>query len=269
MIKTIELEIIGNQVARSQKPENYPERFFVPDNKVSWDIAWDSYNPTYFSSETLEDKSYGESEDMTQISRSKFSDKFGTVKFNTLKQPMNPVGRTGISGRGILGKWGANQAVDTVILTIHPTSGLLCFLSVLRTDNNMWAITGGMVDGGETKKDAAIREVGEEVPQYKDLPPDLFHEISIEYGDDYRNTDNSWIESTIFGVILPSKFYTEEFFGFDPKEIKAVSWLEVKPGLMLHASNADYVYKVVKRYCMGPSRPKVPKVVQQCAFLFT
>lgn len=28
---------------------------------------------------------------------------------------MNPVGRTGISGRGVLGRWGPNHAADPVV----------------------------------------------------------------------------------------------------------------------------------------------------------
>lgn len=29
--------------------------------------------------------------------------------------PMNPVGRTGIYGRGLLGRWGPNHAADPVV----------------------------------------------------------------------------------------------------------------------------------------------------------
>lgn len=29
--------------------------------------------------------------------------------------PLNPIGRTGISGRGVLGRWGPNHAADPVV----------------------------------------------------------------------------------------------------------------------------------------------------------
>lgn len=29
--------------------------------------------------------------------------------------PLNPMGRTGISGRGVLGRWGPNHAADPVV----------------------------------------------------------------------------------------------------------------------------------------------------------
>lgn len=30
-------------------------------------------------------------------------------------RPLNPIGRTGLSGRGILGKWGPNHAADPIV----------------------------------------------------------------------------------------------------------------------------------------------------------
>jgi hypothetical protein len=30
-------------------------------------------------------------------------------------RPLNPVGRTGLAGRGILGKWGPNHAADPIV----------------------------------------------------------------------------------------------------------------------------------------------------------
>lgn len=31
------------------------------------------------------------------------------------KRPLNPVGRTGLIGRGVLGKWGPNHAADPIV----------------------------------------------------------------------------------------------------------------------------------------------------------
>lgn len=46
--------------------------------------------------------------------------------------PLNPIGRTGIIGRGLLGRWGCNHAADPIVsrykihksgeIVIHPTS---------------------------------------------------------------------------------------------------------------------------------------------------
>lgn len=31
------------------------------------------------------------------------------------KRPINPIGRTGLIGRGVLGKWGPNHAADPIV----------------------------------------------------------------------------------------------------------------------------------------------------------
>lgn len=30
-------------------------------------------------------------------------------------RPLNPIGRTGLTGRGVLGKWGPNHAADPIV----------------------------------------------------------------------------------------------------------------------------------------------------------
>lgn len=89
--------------------------------------------------------------------------------------PMNPIGRTGISGRGLLGKWGPNHAADPVLTKwktdestqnkiIDSISGkpILMFVAILRKNDNEWAIPGGMVDPGETISMTLKREFTEE-----------------------------------------------------------------------------------------------------------
>ena len=39
--------------------------------------------------------------------------------------PCNRVGRTGLCGRGLLGKWGGNHAADPIVTRYHPDSGKL------------------------------------------------------------------------------------------------------------------------------------------------
>lgn len=39
-------------------------------------------------------------------------------KYNVVNgYPLNPVGRTGITGRGVLGRWGPNHAADPIVTT--------------------------------------------------------------------------------------------------------------------------------------------------------
>ena len=73
---------------------------------------------------------------------------------------MHPLGRTGVSERGLLGRYGPNHAADPVVSRFKRSGdgGIeydgegrpkVEFVLIQRTDNNMWAIPGGMVDKGE------------------------------------------------------------------------------------------------------------------------
>ena len=62
-------------------------------------------------------------------------------------RPLNPVGRTGMQGRGRLGKWGPNMAADSVVVRELPEKeaaaknrqpGSLEVLMVQRFDTKQW-----------------------------------------------------------------------------------------------------------------------------------
>ena len=64
----------------------------------------------------------------------------------------NPVGRTGMIGRGLLGRWGPNHAVDPIVSRwkrdakgskiIADGKPVLEFVAILRNDTRDWAIPG-------------------------------------------------------------------------------------------------------------------------------
>ena len=47
-------------------------------------------------------------------------------------RPLNPNGRTGIRGRGLLGRWGPNHAADPLVTRMH--NGKLEFIAIQRRD---------------------------------------------------------------------------------------------------------------------------------------
>ncbi|XP_018018206.1 ADP-ribose pyrophosphatase, mitochondrial-like [Hyalella azteca] len=135
--------------------------------------------------------------------------------------PRNPHGRTGVRGRGLLGRWGPNHAADPIVTRwkrsptgdkiMNESSGLpvLEFVCILRGDGGGWAIPGGMVDPGEVVSATLRREFLEEALNANDLSPEerqlrtqqiseLFNkgvEVFSGYVDDPRNTDNAWMET--------------------------------------------------------------------------
>ena len=65
-------------------------------------------------------------------------------------KPINPRGRTGMTGRGTLGKWGPNHAADPIVTRWNPEDDYeLQVVAIKRTDTGDWALPGGMVDDGE------------------------------------------------------------------------------------------------------------------------
>merc|ERR1719335_375105 len=123
---------------------------------------------------------------------------------------MNPVGRTGLGGRGLLGKWGANHAADPIVTRFHPETGKLQVVAIKRKDTGQWAIPGGMVDPGESVSVTVKREFTEEAGALSDPAEQadfLKHTEALfasgkqsyrGYVDDPRNTDNAWMETTAF-----------------------------------------------------------------------
>ena len=86
-------------------------------------------------------------------------------------EPLNVRGRTGLKGRGVLGKWGPNHAADPIVtrwkrdsggeVVKDPESGkpILQFVSIQRRDTKEWAIPGGMVDPGEQGRELIVLKV--------------------------------------------------------------------------------------------------------------
>ncbi len=78
----------------------------------------------------------------------------GIYSLNESGYPLNPIGRTGIQGRGSLGKWGPNHAADCIVTrwkidgnnTILKTDDnlpIVQFVAIRRQDSGDLAIPGG------------------------------------------------------------------------------------------------------------------------------
>lgn len=99
--------------------------------------------------------------------------------------------------------WGngaPNKAVDGVVTTFNPGKNLFEVLTIIRKDSGETAFPGGMVDEGETEMHARNRELKEELSiDYKDLSQSVYEKIVKRcYVDDPRNTDQAWMETTVF-----------------------------------------------------------------------
>lgn len=192
-------------------------------------------------------------------------------------RPRNPVGRTGMTGRGLLGNYGPNHAADPLltkfVYDIETKKTVLKMLVVQRSDTKQWAIPGGMVDAGEVVTEAAVRELIEEgylgdsledqkarLAKLKAIFSKAFTEHAIVvysgYVDDPRNTDHAWMETACYHLHLDDSDTFKEInvlqssAGSDAIDTK---WLEIKPGKdgsdfdNLYASHREMVLTALRK----------------------
>jgi ADP-ribose pyrophosphatase YjhB (NUDIX family) len=156
------------------------------------------------------------------------SKKHGAWEPKTL--PSTNLLRTGIAGKGQLGRWGPNFAADPVITRKQP-GGSLEIALIQRGDCGMLALPGGMLEPGDSVVKTILKEFAEEAladvdpdqcvdyytAEFQRLnsnanplqicafpllmkeciteekqPPSLYEGVV----DDPRNTDNAWMETT-------------------------------------------------------------------------
>jgi len=125
--------------ARSQKNLGYLRRADVSDDQVSWTTIVpdaDSYKPVKFDaaeeSKDIQRPSWADAMQFTSVTRPEIS-------------PQNPIGRTGISGRGLLYKWGPNHAANPIITRFHSGHLQVMLKYQIDTEPNRWELPGGII----------------------------------------------------------------------------------------------------------------------------
>ncbi|XP_028966718.1 deoxyhypusine hydroxylase [Galendromus occidentalis] len=250
----------------------------VPVEKVSWEVDFPEYQPTEYESEVLRNRPWSDPKITGVDSPMKFNEVDGEVNRKSHEGeyevvnglPRNPHGRTGIAGRGRLGRYGPNHAADPIVTrwqrdeqgkqvfdktTLMP---ILEFVAIQRKDNGEWAIPGGMVDPGETVNLTLKREFLEEAmnsdtglsENQRELVEKFFEKgetIYEGYVDDPRNTDNAWMETTAVN------YHDERGHTVGNMKLSAgsdagkVRWMPLSQELALYASHASFLEKVASK----------------------
>ncbi|KAM8962048.1 ADP-ribose pyrophosphatase, mitochondrial [Pelodytes ibericus] len=266
----------------SPYPGSQVKRWPVPPEKVSWSMAWPEYQPVEYTAPSVlaqppwADPPLGDGAFCPQynaldgkVQRESFR---GTYQVEN-QTPRNPAGRTGVIGRGLLGRWGPNHAADPIITrwkrgatgqkVTDPDSGrpVLQFIAIQRKDCGQWAIPGGMVDPGEVVTATLRREFCEEAlnslekeTEEKETSDKIHSLFSQEhllvykgYVDDPRNTDNSWMETQAVN------YHDETGDLLDLLPLQAgddagkVQWVDVSSGCSLYANHASFLKLVAEK----------------------
>jgi ADP-ribose pyrophosphatase len=271
--------------ARSRQNPLYPPRAAVPDDKVSWAAPWPSYEPHEFTDDSVLTKGVAQgwadpprAESISELLYEKRVSFEGPITFDSRCRPLNPRGRTGISGRGALGKWGPNYAADPIVTRFHPRTNQLQVVAIQRKDTGAWALPGGMVDAGEAVSLTVRREFTEEAgavtdPAEKELlesmldelfAPSNGREIYRGYVDDPRNTDNAWMETTAMHFHCPRRLASALRLEAGDDAGK-VTWLDVDPSedryKRLYANHRDWVDMIDKTMSQQQEHPQLLRLV--------
>ncbi|XP_038676461.1 ADP-ribose pyrophosphatase, mitochondrial-like isoform X2 [Scyliorhinus canicula] len=244
----------------SPYPESQVERYPVPDNYVSWSIPWAEYEPLDYTADIVragpewadpDFREEGQSEDGPRfntldgrIDRTSF---VGCYELDEDKLPRNPMGRTGITSRGLLGKWGPNHAADPIVTRWKREAG-----------------EKGMVDNGELVSATLKREFGEEAldsltasKHEKDRLRRLFQsifsnekakEVFAGYVDDPRNTDSAWVET------VATNFHDDTGDSVGQLDLQSgddaghVQWSDIDQKLQLYATHSHFLKRVTEMW---------------------
>ncbi|XP_039438483.1 ADP-ribose pyrophosphatase, mitochondrial [Culex pipiens pallens] len=247
-------------------------RYPVPDESVFWSQPYPDYQPPVYESDVLAGKDWADldvDDPNFKVRWNQLDGKVSRVSFIGEYEvrdgyPMNLFGRTGLRGRGLLGRWGPNHAADPVVTKwkrdaagepmVNETTGrrILQMCAIERHDCGEWAIPGGMVDSGETVSTTLKREFLEEAMASADgaatdQVEQFFtsgREIYKGYVDDPRNTDNAWMETVAVNFHDGDGSVVGCFDLHAGDDAAKVRWMDVDGGVKLYASHASIVRRV-------------------------
>uniref|UniRef100_A0A8D2MF67 Transient receptor potential cation channel subfamily M member 2 n=1 Tax=Zonotrichia albicollis TaxID=44394 RepID=A0A8D2MF67_ZONAL len=241
-------------------PGSHILRFPVPDEKVPWEPSslpwWHSQPsqpgclPPCSSLESLLKINYNTMDGL--IDRQSFHGLY-TVQDGL---PLNPMGRTGLRGRGRLHCFGPNHALHPVVTRWRRNldgsiirKSLKKMLEVLVAQyplSDVWALPGQHRDpqgGLPTPPQGALREVLRAL-----LRCHPHAQVHKGYLDDPRNTDNAWVETVAISVHfdtqhdLEMKRLNSFLQGCDPE--LCIRWQVLDKRIPLHANHKELLHKV-------------------------
>jgi ADP-ribose pyrophosphatase len=219
---------------RGERPESYPPRFRISIDQANWKIKAPEYQPPYYVDEIVlqndsskKKNGWADPEHDWSV-RGLFKEDKSILKDETGK-PLNPHGRTGICGRGMLGHWGPNPSVIPIVTRINTDTKNLEIL--INEFDDEYKLLESFVSLDRTFEE----ETSHLLKKYYNIDISLSESPLVYDGYlyDLRQTDNAWIytKSYMFhiqpnsGLDFPNSFdsYNIRWKIFDPELVNEFS----------------------------------------------
>jgi ADP-ribose pyrophosphatase len=239
------------EMAKVELGTNDLTRAYVPASATEWTTELPNYNPAFI------DLPRGVTRFRKEDDKPDQSDPSTIETFTSLEateiirdaygRPLNPYGRTGLAGRGMLNKWGPTIAADIVCSRVNQGNQKLEGLLIKRGDTGEWAFPGGKLKAGEGGRQGAGREMVQEVG-VKGIDASLLCAKLVYKGyvDDSRNTDNAWMESMVYHYHLSDHEAAAVTVKHGDDAVDA-QWIELEDKLFysLFASHGRYLREIM------------------------
>jgi ADP-ribose pyrophosphatase len=186
---------------RGERPSSYPPRYRVSIDEASWALKCSEYSPPYHVDPSVLENDYiqktsgwADPESFDNLPPDRRPS--GYKHKDDEGRPLHPRGRTGIAGRGLLGRWGPNLAVSAIVLREDPKSGQFEILLGTKERDHALTLPKGFVKPSEEPKEAMRRVLEQDcgwLPHIEDG-----ESIFEGYSYDPRQTDHAWVEICVF-----------------------------------------------------------------------
>jgi ADP-ribose pyrophosphatase len=245
----------------TQAPSIYPKRASVGNDPFDWKAP--GYEPHFFEAGMLHrtpipqwacDRSV---DAFTRGNRMTFHSR-GGVGLSTLFESaleyddvhgmyLNPAGKTGLIGRGILGWYGPNQAADNIVTRDYKGVMQVLLVEKHSNDGSALAFPAGMVEPGQDVLTTLKQELVQEAVAGSEYVDKLFETCwmrSVYEGvvDDFRNTDWAWIETNATWFHATAEIADGLTLRVtDTEEIRNVQWINIDDVDSMYASHLDWL----------------------------
>ncbi|XP_034741954.1 transient receptor potential cation channel subfamily M member 2 [Etheostoma cragini] len=233
-------------------PNSKITRFPVPDENVPWKVRFSLYKPACYNGTTNPSDLTSVHFLITMLPSSLCCVPFILSPYRSESEALdnyrNPVGRTGIRGRGALNHLGPNLNADFVLTRWRDSErSVLEYLVVSDKSQGTLALPGGPVQSADHMPVTLIRTMGKKLCEELIAKVSEGTKVYEGYVDDCRNTDNAWVETTVLNIHLARRSQVmEDIDSMVASSQGTLQWKEVKDKTRLSPNQRESLRKVAE-----------------------